>query len=291
MSFAHILLALLVVFLWGFNFVVIKITVLEMPPYLAAALRFSLAAFPAILFVKPPKNEYGKIPWLIIIGFGLAFGYALYAYLNLALKVGLPAGLGSLILQVQAFFTMIMAYFILQERALKIQIFGALIAFFGIIIIGYYRWESASLFPFILVMLAAISWAYANIFTKLGGKINAFSLTVWGSVFAAIPLFILSFIFEGFNELVLFFVEPNYFLYGVIAFSAYPATLLGLALWSWLLQKYPTSYVAPFSLLVPISGLIFGWLLLGETIANLEIIGGIFIIIGLFVGIVKLKKN
>ncbi len=291
MSIRHILLALLVVAIWGFNFVVIKITILEMPPFLAAAIRFFLAAFPLILFIKPPKNKLGKTPWLLIIGFGLTFGFALYALLNFALFVGLPAGLGSLILQVQAFFTMFIAYLILKERPKNIQITGAFIAFFGIGIIAYYRWESANLFPFILAILAAITWAFANIITKLLGKINPFSLAIWGSFFAAIPLFILSFVFEGFNELVKFITEPNLSLYIMLFFAAYPATILGLAIWNWLLIKYPTSNVAPFSLLVPITGLIFGQILLGETIVLNEIIGGSLVIFGLGVTLLRFKAR
>ena len=47
MPIRHILLALLVVAIWGFNFVVIKMSVEAFPPILAAALRFAAAAFPA----------------------------------------------------------------------------------------------------------------------------------------------------------------------------------------------------------------------------------------------------
>ena len=291
MSIRHILLTLLVVAIWGFNFVVIKITVEAMPPYLAAALRFSLAAIPAIFFIKPPINQNGKTPWLLVIGFALSFGFALYALLNFALFAGMPAGLGSLVLQVQAFFTMIIAFFILRERPKKVQILGAIIAFFGIAIIGYYRWESAGLWPFILTIMAAIAWAIANIITKIAREINPVALAVWGSAIAAIPLFALSFAIEGFGELVKFIVEPNILIILMLVLAAYPATLFGLAIWNYLLGKYPTSTVAPFTLLVPITGLIFGWLLLGETIAPYEVIGGVLVIIGLAVGIIKLKKT
>ena len=78
MPIRHILLALLVVAIWGFNFVVIKLSVEALPPILAAALRFSAAAFPAILFVRPPKA-----PSWLVIAFGLSFGFALYAVLKL----------------------------------------------------------------------------------------------------------------------------------------------------------------------------------------------------------------
>ena len=111
MPIRHILLALLVVAIWGFNFVVIKMSVEAFPPILAAALRFAAAAFPAVLFVRPPKA-----PWWIVIGFGLTFGVALYGFLNLGLAWGMPAGLSSLVLQTQAFFTMVLAFALLGER-------------------------------------------------------------------------------------------------------------------------------------------------------------------------------
>ena len=291
MAVRHIILAVLVVAIWGFNFVLIKLSVEALPPYLAAALRFLFAAFPAILFIKPPKNEFGKIPWVIIIGFGLSFGFALYALLNFALFAGMPAGLGSLVLQVQAFFTMIIAFFILRERPRFIQIIGAIIAFSGIGLIGYYRWDGATLFPFILTILAAIAWAIANVLTKMAGKVNPVSLAVWGVGIAAIPLFILSFIVEGTDELVKFITEPDWWIIAILLFTAYPATLFGLAIWNWLLGKYPTSIVAPFTLLVPISGLISGWLILGEMIAPLEIIGGTLVILGLGVTAARFGRS
>ena len=287
MQLRHIFLTILVVAIWGFNFAIIKLSVEALPPFLAAALRFFMAVFPVILFFPPPKNQSGKVPWLIIICFGLSFGFALYALLNFALFAGMPAGMGSLILQVQAFFTMVIAFFMLKERPNRVQIIGAIIAFLGIGTIGYYRWEGASLFPFILTILAALAWAFANIFTKMAGRINPVSFAIWGMAIASIPLFILSFLIEGFTEFFQFILQPDWQIFAIILFSAYPATLFGLAIWNYLLGIYPTANVAPFTLLVPISGLISGWLLLGETIAPLEIIGGILVITGLAIGLIR----
>ncbi len=258
-----------------------------MPPFLAAAVRFFMAAFPIILFIKPPRDENGKVPWAIIIGFGLSFVFGLYVLLNFALYIGMPAGVGSLVLQVQAFFTMLIAFFMLKERPLTTQIIGAIIAFLGIGIIGYYRWEGANLFPLILTILAAIAWAFGNIFAKMAGKVDPIALAVWGIAIGAIPLFAISFMVEGVDELVKFIVQPDWRLIGILLFSAYPATLFGVAIWNWLLSKYPTSSVAPFSLLVPITGLVFGYLLLGENIAMLEMFGGTLVIFGLGVSIIK----
>ena len=134
MPIRHIALALLVVVIWGFNFVVIKLSVEALPPLLAAALRFLFAALPAVFFVRPPKA-----PWFIVMGFGLAFGFALYAFLNLSIAWGMSAGLSSLVLQVQAFFTMALAFVLLGERPSRNQVLGALVAFGGIAVIATER--------------------------------------------------------------------------------------------------------------------------------------------------------
>ena len=151
MPIRHILLALLVVAIWGFNFVVIKLSVEALPPILAAALRFCAAAFPAVLFVRPPKA-----PAWIVIGFGLSFGFALYAFLNLSIAWGMPAGLSSLVLQTQAFFTMALAFFLLGERPRRVQLLGAAIAFAGIAVIGVKRLADALLLPLGMTLLAAL---------------------------------------------------------------------------------------------------------------------------------------
>jgi len=287
----HTLLALVVVAIWGFNFVVIKLSVDALSPFLAAGGRFALAAFPAVLFIAPPKMANGKIPWTLIIGFGLTFGFELYVFLNFAIAVGMPAGLASVVLQVQAFFTILIAFLVLRERARKMQIVGGVIAFAGIALIGYFRLDGAAFFPFVLTIAAAVAWALANVITRYAGRINPVALTVWGSLFAAIPLLVLSGLVEGTSEMVALFVRPDPWKWGLLLFLAYPATLFGLSVWNRLLSLYPASRVAVFTLLVPITGLISGWAVLGETIAPFEIIGGALVIAGLGVTLIKTKKQ
>ena len=286
MPLRHILLALLVVAIWGFNFVVIKLSVEALPPILAAALRFAAAAFPAVLFVKPPKT-----PAWIVVAFGLSFGVALYGFLNLGLAWGMPAGLSSLVLQTQAFFTMVMAFLLLGERPSRYQVIGAAIAFGGIAVIASERLEATSLLPLGLVILAAISWGLANVITKKAGRVNAISFTVWGSLVAPLPLLLLSLLTEGWPAVSAALAGFSLSDAGLIAFLAYPATLLGGGIWSWLLGKHPVSVVAPFTLLVPITGLASGYLVLGETVTRIEIFGALLVIGGLIVTLRKARKS
>lgn len=274
----HILLALLVVAIWGFNFVIIKLSVEALPPVLAAGLRFVAAALPAVLFVRPPKA-----PWWLVVGFGLSFGFALYGFLNLAIAWGMSAGLSSLVLQTQAFFTMALAFVLLGERPSRFQIIGAVIAFAGIGVIAIERLAATALLPLGMTLMAALSWGLANVLTRKAGRVNALAFTVWGSLAAPLPLIGLSLLVEGPQVVLAALAGFGWQEAGLIAFLAYPATLLGGGIWSWLLGRHPASTVAPFTLLVPITGLLSGYLVLGETITPIEIGGAALVIAGLVV--------
>lgn len=282
MPLRHIALALLVVAIWGFNFVVIKLSVEALPPVLAAALRFLFAAIPAVFFVRPPKA-----PFWLVVGFGLSFGFALYAFLNLSMAWGMPAGLSSLVLQTQAFFTMVMAFALLGERPSRFQVLGALVAFAGIGVIAFDRAAGTALLPLLLTLLAALSWGLANVLTRKAGRVNALAFTVWGALAAPLPLLALSLLVEGPQAvgaaLAGFGLEEA----ALIAFLAYPATLLGGGIWSWLLGRHRATVVAPFTLLVPITGLLSGYLILGETITVVEVCGGGLVIAGLVVTLLR----
>lgn len=285
MPFRHILLALLVVAIWGFNFVVIKLSVEAMPPLLSAALRFLAAAFPALLFIRPPKTK----PW-IVVAYGLTIGFALYAFLNLAIAWGMPAGLSSLVLQTQAFFTMLFAFFVLGERPTRFQIGGAAVAFGGVAVIAAQRMGNMGLLPLFMTVMAAIAWGSANVLARKAGKINALSFTVWGGLAAPLPLFALSYFTEGWSAIAEAITSFSWSDAALIAFLAYPATLLGGGIFAWLLVRHPASVVAPFTLLVPITGLASGYLVLGETITSMEVLGALLVITGLVITLIRTKK-
>ena len=278
MPLRHIALALLVVAIWGFNFVIIKLSVEALPPILAAGLRFVAAALPAVLFIRPPKAA-----WWLVVAFGLSLGFALYGFLNLALAWGMSAGLSSLVLQTQAFFTMALAFVLLGERPTRFQVIGAVIAFAGIGVIALERLSATALLPLGMTLMAALSWGLANVLTRKAGRVNALAFTVWGSLAAPLPLIGLSLLVEGPTMVLAALAGFGWQEAGLIAFLAYPATLLGGAIWSWLLGRHPASTVAPFTLLVPITGLLSGYLVLGETVTPTEIGGAVLVIAGLVV--------
>ena len=155
-------LALLVVVVWGLNFVVIKLGLHNMPPLMLAGLRFMLVAFPALLFVARPA-----IPLRLLLGYGLTISFGQFAFLFCAIGLGMPAGLASLVLQAQAF-TIILGAFVFGERLQGKQLAGIALAIFGVLVLveGSLGGEHVPLVGFMLTLAAALSWACGNIFNK-----------------------------------------------------------------------------------------------------------------------------
>lgn len=114
----------------GLNFVVIKLGLHNMPPLMLAGLRFMLVAFPALLFVARPA-----IPLRLLLGYGLTISFGQFAFLFCAIGLGMPAGLASLVLQAQAFFTIILGAFVFGERLQGKQLAGIALAIFGVLVL------------------------------------------------------------------------------------------------------------------------------------------------------------
>lgn len=273
---SDILLALVVVLIWGFNFVVIKLGLQGLPPVLFTALRFACAALPMVFFVRRPA-----VPWRLLAGYaGFQFAFQ-FTLLFSGMKFGLPPGLASLVIQLQAFFTIGLAVLALGERPLVPQIIGALIAFSGMGLVALHLEANATLAGFLMVIAAGFSWGVGNIFTKRIGKVDALALVVWGSLLAAPPLLAASFIMEGPVAIASAFAKMNWLSAGAVLFQAYPTTILGFGIWSMLMRKYPTATIAPFTLLVPVAGMLSAALVLDEPLQWWKAAAGLLVLSGL----------
>jgi O-acetylserine/cysteine efflux transporter len=275
-----LLLALVVIIVWGMNFVVIKIGLHEMPPMLLGALRFLLAAFPAVLFIKRPQ-----IPLRWLLAYGLTISLGQFAFLFSAMSVGMPAGLASLVLQAQAFFTLLFAVVLLGERFRLVNLFGLLVAAGGLLLIGSQGNGLMTLAGFLLTLCAAAMWAMGNIVTRKLGKVNLIGLVVWGSLVPPLPFFALSWLLEGPEVIESALRGFTLDTLLVLVYLAFGATILGYGLWSRLLSRYPASQVAPFSLLVPVVGLTSSALLLDERLSSLQLLGALLVMLGLLLNV------
>ena len=292
MSVSHVLQALLVVLIWGVNFVVIRWGLNEVPPFLLAAARFSLVVFPAIFFIKKPN-----VPWRWLIAYGWFNSFGQFALLFWAMKVGMPAGLASVVHQAQVFFTLIFSVLILQQRTQVTQWLGLMIAVMGLALIAYGKnagtpvgMQMTSL-GLVLNLLGAASWAIGNVVVsamrRAGIQPEPFGLVIWSSLIPIVPFLLISGLFER-------HVYPDWQAiswHSIVSalYLAWAATLLGYGLWSRLLSQYEPNRVAPFTLLVPVVGLLTAWLVLGERLNQWQLWGSACLLIGLAVNVLGLR--
>ena len=280
----HILIAILIVFLWGFNFVALKVTVNSLPPVFAAALRFLILSLPWIFFVKKPKIS--KIEFISI---PFSLGVFQYSLLYYGMSLGLSAGLSAVILQTQSFFSVIISSLFMNESIKIKEIIGLIIGALGVLLLfvfndGDFKFESI-----IIILFAAISWGIANVQLKNLGNINMVSFLIWISPVAAIFLFFISFYleFDQIKSIVITDIHISVLL--SILYTACISTLLGFSLWQYLLNKYNSVKVTPFGLLVPVTGSIFGVIILNEILEIYQLVSGIIIISGIIMITYKKK--
>jgi O-acetylserine/cysteine efflux transporter len=275
MTAPDILLGVFTTLLWGLNFVVIKLGLSAFPPLLFSALRFLVAAIPAVFFVGRRQ-----IPWRVILEVGVVLGVVKYSLLFLGVKAGMPAGLSSLVLQAQVLFTMLLSAVLLGDRPSRRQKAGIGLSLGGLALIACAHPGGQSLAGFALVLGAAVAWAVANLLIKRAGGGDAFRLMVWMSLTPPLPLLALSWMFE--QGQVAAVSRMGLGGLATIVYTGLVATVVAFGIWGRLLRRYPVNVVAPFALLVPAWGLAFSALLLHERLSRLELLAVALVLAGLF---------
>lgn len=284
------LLALLVVVVWGLNFVVIKIGLHNMPPLMLAGLRFVLVAFPALLFVARPK-----VPLTLLLGYGLTISFGQFAFLFTAIKFGMPAGLASLVLQAQAFFTIVLGAGVFGERLQAKQVAGITLAIIGVLVLieSSLNGQHVPLLGFLLTLSGAFCWACGNIFNKKimqhTSRPAVMSLVVWSALIPIIPFMVASLIFDGPALMLQSLVSIDLTTILSLVYLSLFATIIGYGIWGALMGRYETWRVAPLSLLVPVVGLASAALLLGESMTLLQLAGAVLIMAGLYINVFGLR--
>ena len=155
------LLAAVVAALWGANFLAIHVGLQHFPPLFLAALRFAVIALPTVLLVPRPQV---RLRWLL--GYGLGFGTLQFLFLFVAMDIGMPTGLASLVLQASAPFTVVLGAVLLRERLTPRQGLGIGLAVLGLAAIAVARAQSAALLPVLLTLAGALGWALGNLCSR-----------------------------------------------------------------------------------------------------------------------------
>jgi O-acetylserine/cysteine efflux transporter len=282
----HTLLAVLVVVIWGLNFIVIDVGLVDVPPLVFLALRFLLVSIPAVFFIRPPAIGWRNI---VIVGAFLSLGQ--FSMLYIALAIGMPPGLASLLLQTQVVLSVIVSAVVLREHPSRRQLIGILIGMAGLGLIIVSHTQTAPWLPLIVTLLAALSWAIGNVLARRAQAASGFSLVVWSGLVVPIPSFALAFLFDSPETIIDSLTGLSAAAILSTLYTAVAASLIGYGIWNSLLAKYPTSSVVPFTLLVPVVGILAAWLAQGEEPSVPELIGGAIMLAGLAAAVITRPRS
>jgi O-acetylserine/cysteine efflux transporter len=272
----HLLLAVAVVAVWGTNFVVIKLALAQLPPLLLATLRFSFALLPAVFFLKRPA-----VPWRNLATYGLLIGAGQFGLLFIAMNGHISAGLASLVIQTQVFFTIGMAMRSAGERVQPVQWVALLLAAAGLVTIATHTDGSTTPLGLAIVLVAAFCWASGNMASRQAGRVDMLAYVVWASAFSIPPLLVLSLVIEGPARIATALADADAVAWGAVLWQSVGNTLFGYAVWGWLLARHPAATITPMALLVPVFGMASSAWWLGEPLPGWKLAAAALVLGGL----------
>lgn len=280
LSWRDALLALAVVFVWGTNFVVIRLGLNALPPLFYATLRFVFVLLPAILILPRPK-----VAWTNLATYGVCIGVVQFGLLFIAMKGQISPGLASLVIQTQVFFTIGLSIWRTGERIKPHQIAAFALAIAGMGVIAAHAGNGITIPGVALVLLAAMGWAMGNQAGREAGQVNMLAYVVWAAPFAVPPLFLLSLLLEGPTAIAEGIRHAGLTTWAAVFWQSIGNTMFGYTCWAWLLSRYPAATVAPLSLLVPIFGFASSAIILHEPLQLWKIGATLLIMAGLAVNL------
>jgi O-acetylserine/cysteine efflux transporter len=261
--------ALVIVFIWGSNFIAMKFALHDFMPFQLGAARYVFAALPLVLFIKPPA-----LHWKWVVLFGLFQGLGQFGFLFSALQAGMTASLASVLMQTQVFFTAILSFALLRERTGRPLQLGLALAALALLCfaMAYATPQAGSATTargFVLNLCAAAMWGASNIVIRKAQQSSSgfdpLALVVWSSLVPIVPFVLLSLWFEPPAQRWAWTAAP-WSGWVSVAYLGWVATAFAYGLWTALLKRYPANRVAPFSLGVPVVGITAGTVILGESI-------------------------
>ncbi len=266
--------------IWGVNFVVAKIGVAHMPPLMLIGLRFLLLGLILVPFVPFPRGKMRQIAALSVVLGTVHFGL-MFTGLQ-----GIDASVASIAIQIQVPFASLLAAIFLKDVLGWRRLVGMALAFGGIVLIAGEPRMQTSLVSLGFVLAASFVWAVSNIQVKFLGKINSLSLTAWLGLLSAPQLLFWSVVLE--DGQIASVVNSSWEPWFAIVFMTIFVSLVGYGIWYYLVPRYSLNQTMPFTLTVPVFGVLSGVLFLDEELTLMMVLGGCMTIAG--VGVIILRR-
>lgn len=273
-------LAVGVMVIWGSNFVVVKWGLEDFPPLLLTGLRFCLVALVLIWFVPRPGKAL-----LPLAGLSVTLGSLHFSLMFMGLT-RIDASVASIAVQLQVPFAALLAALVFRDYLGWRRALGMALAFVGVFIVAGAPTVVPELGYLLLIVSASLVWSVGNIQVKALPAVGVFTMNAWISAMSGPQLILLSFLFEdGQAEAI---ANAGIKGWGSIFYMAVLVTMVGYGFWYKLIDRYSTNQTMPFTMLVPVSGILAGVTLRGEPFGWELLVGALCTMAG--VGVIVLRR-
>jgi len=265
------------ILIWAYSWIVMKQVLQHAGPFDFSALRYSLGA--VILFgaLLATRQSLRPPPLLPTIAIGLCQTTAFQGLGQLALETG-GAGRVALLAYTMPFWSVLLAWLMLDERLTRRRWLGLGLAAIGLVCIIEPWHGLGSPLSTVLAICAGAAWAMGTVLSKrvfLQHKPSPLNLTAWQMLFGAAALIVVAACVPQRP------IEWTWDLIAGLAYSVVMASSIAWGLWLIVLQRLPTAIASVASLGVPIVSVVFAWAILHEVPSAMELLGIVFILLGL----------
>ncbi len=285
MNFKDTFLAALVPIFLGFGFVIAKPAMEYFPPFLLMGLRFTFAASILVWWFPIPKGYLKKIFFASLIANSLQYSVT-YTGLNL-----IDASAAVLLVQMEVPFGVIFAYLMLKEKPTVRSLIGISIAFVGVYILTGTPSLEGKFLGAALVVIGSGIWALGQVLIKpLSKEINPLCLVAWLALFSGPILIFLSGIFDG--NTINYFKTASLNSWIIAIYLGFFMQPITYGCFYYVLKNNPIYKVLPIVTMgIPLTGLLAAIFLLGEEPTKELFVGGLIILIGVIMIVLKKEKN
>ncbi|MCM3772433.1 DMT family transporter [Priestia aryabhattai] len=280
-----------VTLIWGYTWVTMKIAISDIPPFLFSSLRLLIGAIPLfiILIIQRKRLFVDKENFKSYLIMSLLMSLGYMAILTYGMQF-VDSGKTSVLVYTMPIFVTIISHFKLDEKINIYKMVGLIFGLLGLLFIlglEITNPDTKVIFGELLILLSALSWGLANVFSKIRFKnIDVIHMNAWQLIIGALFLFILSLI-----------LEPSYSIEWSnkallsLLFNGLFSTAFTFVVWFWVLKKINASKASMALMFVPILGIVFGWLQLEENITISIVVGSFLICVGIFMNTYNLKST
>lgn len=282
MTLADGLVGLLIAVFWGLNFAISKAGLEQFPPVLMIALRFALVAVLLVPFVPMPRGRMKEIA-LFSTTLGLLHFSLMFSGL-----AQVDAAVAAITIQIQVPFAALLSAVLFRDPPGWRRLLGMALAIAGVAILAGEPRNSSVLWAVGLIVAAALIWAVSNIQMKQLTDVDGFALNGWMALLAAPQLLLASLVIErGQWDAI---TTADWLDWGSVAYQGVIVVILGYGLWYRLLRRFSVNQVMPFTLLVPLFGVLSGVLFLGEALTWPLATGGVATVAGVAIIVTRRPK-